>query len=394
MLPRRPAPTVPQRRSVAPVLLRAIVATLTLVVGMLQVPSLTASQALTCADLDSQIWAQVLFETDPTGFSALDPDGNGLACDDLPPGAAPASWTHMLPPDAVPAQFVSVSDGDTIRVTIDGRPETVRLILIDTPETHRPNAPPECFGQEATDFATWLFSRGGQLYLQADVSDRDRYGRLLRYAWLDFGNGEVYLVNEAMVRSGYAALYTYPPDVHYVTQIRDAQRFAHDHDYGLWSRCLTTPDGDTNELLAPGPDSAQPAVPVPPDANLLILRAEGPFAGPEGPIVRVWFVDGTWQDVPLLLGPLPVPQGAAPDLPGPNGPPPLPAVSGSATGGARGAPAGRGEDGCDPSYPDICLPPAPPDLNCQDIPFRYFTVLPPDPHRFDVDGNGLGCEQR
>jgi hypothetical protein len=47
---------------------------------------------------------------------------------------------------------------------------------------------------------------------------------------------------------------------------------------------------------------------------------------------------------------------------------------------------------CHPSYPDICIPPPPPDLDCRDVPDTYFTVLPPDPHRFDRDKNGLGCE--
>ena len=47
---------------------------------------------------------------------------------------------------------------------------------------------------------------------------------------------------------------------------------------------------------------------------------------------------------------------------------------------------------CDPSYPDVCIPPSPPDLDCGDITFRRFTVLPPDPHRFDGDNDGVGCE--
>jgi len=48
---------------------------------------------------------------------------------------------------------------------------------------------------------------------------------------------------------------------------------------------------------------------------------------------------------------------------------------------------------CDPSYPDVCIPPYPPDLNCGDIPHRRFRVLPPDPHGFDGnDGDGIGCE--
>jgi hypothetical protein len=48
--------------------------------------------------------------------------------------------------------------------------------------------------------------------------------------------------------------------------------------------------------------------------------------------------------------------------------------------------------GCDPAYPSVCIPPPPPDLDCADVPFRRFTVLPPDPHHFDGDGDGIGCE--
>lgn len=49
---------------------------------------------------------------------------------------------------------------------------------------------------------------------------------------------------------------------------------------------------------------------------------------------------------------------------------------------------------CDPSYPDpgVCIPSYPPDLDCRDIGHRGFTVLPPDPHGFDDDNDGLGCE--
>ena len=47
---------------------------------------------------------------------------------------------------------------------------------------------------------------------------------------------------------------------------------------------------------------------------------------------------------------------------------------------------------CDPAYPDVCIPSPPPDLDCADIPHRNFRVLPPDPHHFDGDGDGIGCE--
>lgn len=49
-------------------------------------------------------------------------------------------------------------------------------------------------------------------------------------------------------------------------------------------------------------------------------------------------------------------------------------------------------EACDPSYPDVCIPPAPPDLDCGDVAHRRFRVLPPDPHRFDGGGDGIGCE--
>jgi hypothetical protein len=62
--------------------------------------------------------------------------------------------------------------------------------------------------------------------------------------------------------------------------------------------------------------------------------------------------------------------------------------------------AGRGvwgrcvhEGACDPAYPDACIPPPPPDLDCSDVDVRRFAVLSPDPHNFDGDRNGIGCEE-
>ncbi len=52
----------------------------------------------------------------------------------------------------------------------------------------------------------------------------------------------------------------------------------------------------------------------------------------------------------------------------------------------------QGSSNCSPSYPSVCIPPPPPDLDCKDIPYRRFTVLPPDPHGFDGDSDGIGCE--
>jgi len=50
------------------------------------------------------------------------------------------------------------------------------------------------------------------------------------------------------------------------------------------------------------------------------------------------------------------------------------------------------ESDCDSSYPDVCIPPHSPDLNCDDISSKNFEVLPPDPHDFDREEDGIGCE--
>ena len=60
--------------------------------------------------------------------------------------------------------------------------------------------------------------------------------------------------------------------------------------------------------------------------------------------------------------------------------------------GVSSTPVGTPVPGCDPAYPTVCIPPPPPDLDCANIPYRNFTVLPPDPHHFDGDHDGIGCE--
>jgi micrococcal nuclease len=59
---------------------------------------------------------------------------------------------------------------------------------------------------------------------------------------------------------------------------------------------------------------------------------------------------------------------------------------------ACGAPPPRSSGRCDPSYPDVCIPPPPPDLDCKDVPYRNFRVVGADPHHFDGNRDGVGCE--
>jgi hypothetical protein len=71
-----------------------------------------------------------------------------------------------------------------------------------------------------------------------------------------------------------------------------------------------------------------------------------------------------------------------------------PTATATATVTAQPAPTSTGQPApnCHPSYPTVCIPPPPPDLNCGDISFRRFAVIGSDPHNFDIDNDGIGCE--
>ncbi len=205
-----------------------------------------------------------------------------------------------------PVTVIRVTDGDTIVVGIDGVQARVRYIGIDTLEPDDPDP----LGRALADAATAAnrgFVEGRTVLLERDVSETDRFDRLLRNVWVERDDGALVLVGLELVRQGLAQLDTFPPDVKYVDLIRESQAAARRAEVGMW---------------APG--------------------ESGPVASP----------------TPLrLVGP---------------GPP--------------------GRAGCDESYPDVCIPPSPPDLDCGQITERAFTVRGPDPHGFDSDGDGLGCE--
>jgi endonuclease YncB( thermonuclease family) len=73
--------------------------------------------------------------------------------------------------------------------------------------------------------------------------------------------------------------------------------------------------------------------------------------------------------------------------------PTAPATTGPGSGALGSTPRTAVGGRCDPSYPTVCIPPPPPDLDCADIPYRRFPVRPPDPHHFDGGGDGIGCER-
>jgi micrococcal nuclease len=142
-------------------------------------------------------------------------------------------------PDAPPAgrlsgRVVSVADGDTIRVRLaSGRVERVRYIGIDTPELARYGQPADCYAERAHAFNERLVG-DRDVRLVRDVDERDRYGRLLAYV---YAKGT--FVNAELVRRGFAAVLTVPPNVRYATRFRRLARTARREHRGLWASCAS-----------------------------------------------------------------------------------------------------------------------------------------------------------
>jgi endonuclease YncB( thermonuclease family) len=149
-----------------------------------------------------------------------------LACNagaELPdPTPAP---TPAIPADAQPAQVVFVIDGDTIEVSTELGEYRVRYIGIDTPEREMP------FYEQASQANRDLVG-GRTVYLVKDVSETDRFGRLLRYIYLPDGT----FVNAELIRAGYAQAVTFPPDVAFADTFRQLQQEARDAGRGLWAQ--------------------------------------------------------------------------------------------------------------------------------------------------------------
>lgn len=188
-----------------------------------------------------------------TATSAWLQESTKSANGNLAPSPMPS--VIMVSPTAIPgseyAKVVSVVDGDTIK--IEGG-EVVRYIGINTPETVAPNRPIECFGKEASAKNKELVL-GKTVRLEKDVSNRDKYGRLLRYVWID----EV-LINEQLVRDGYAQVSTYPPDVKYESRFLNAERESRANSKGLWgAQCTVTTPEPVVSIKVASPSS----VPIP-----------------------------------------------------------------------------------------------------------------------------------
>jgi micrococcal nuclease len=168
--------------------------------------------------------------------------------------AIPSSWLAQPTPSSTPSTVLGITDqrgfeealvakvvdGDTIELS-DGR--KVRYIGMNTPETHHPTKGKECFGEAASARNTELVL-GKTVQLEKDVSETDRYGRLLRYVWL----GET-LINQELVAEGYAFASSYPPDIGRQDSLKKAEAEARIDNRGLWASCDTVDLKKLNETI-------------------------------------------------------------------------------------------------------------------------------------------------
>lgn len=136
-----------------------------------------------------------------------------------------------------------VIDGDTIELE---NGERLRYIGIDTPELYDPRKPVQCFAEEASQKNKELVE-GKLIKFYKDVSERDKYQRLLGYVYLEDGT----FVNLEMVKQGYAFSYSYPPDISKQDEFLQAEKEAREKNLGLWSNCTITTNSSGREETNP-----------------------------------------------------------------------------------------------------------------------------------------------
>ena len=132
--------------------------------------------------------------------------------------------------DATFYEVLRVVDGDTVVINYNGTQEKVRLIGIDTPESVHPNDEKNTeFGDMVSNYTKQTLT-GKQVQIEFDVEQRDKYGRLLAYVYID---GHMY--NKILLEKGYAKIATYPPNIKYVDEFTQLQKNARQNKVGLWA---------------------------------------------------------------------------------------------------------------------------------------------------------------
>ena len=141
------------------------------------------------------------------------------------------------------AGVLYVIDGDTLKIMYQGKKQSIRLIGIDAPESKKNS---KAFkdsrrssrdinaivaqGRAARTFVKGLVKKGDRIKIEFDVERKDRYRRLLGYVYLPDGR----MLNDVIIRSGYASPLTIPPNVRHRNKFSRSYRYAREHRLGLW----------------------------------------------------------------------------------------------------------------------------------------------------------------
>ncbi|MQR96876.1 thermonuclease family protein [Fictibacillus phosphorivorans] len=140
------------------------------------------------------------------------------------------SYLNSSDDKRIPVKVEKVVDGDTIKVRLDGKLETVRFLLVDTPESVHPSKPVQPFSKEASTY-TLRMLEDANVELELGIGERDKYGRLLAYVYADGQS-----VQENLLKKGLARVaYVFEPNTKYVEQYERLQKHAQKKGVGIWS---------------------------------------------------------------------------------------------------------------------------------------------------------------
>lgn len=132
-----------------------------------------------------------------------------------------------------PVKFLRKADGDTITVLFNQQELTIRYLNVDTPETVKPNTPPQPFGKEASAANEGILKRAKKVEIEFDVGEKkDKYDRALAYVYAD---GK--MMQEILLKEGLAQIeYVKEPNTRYLDKLKKAENQAKANKKNIWSQ--------------------------------------------------------------------------------------------------------------------------------------------------------------
>ncbi len=177
-----------------------------------------------------------------------------------------------VPKTAVKVTVKEVVDGDTIKVVYKGKQETVRMILIDTPETKHPNKCVQLYGPEASAYTKkYLLDQSKTISIELDKDTRDPYDRLLAYVYVNDT-----MFNELLVQNGLARITVFEPNTKYLEKLQAVETKAKAAKKGIWSNASAIKGGCAPKAATPAPAKPAPAKPAPKTAPVVVKPAPKP----------------------------------------------------------------------------------------------------------------------